>query len=135
MKIQTLNVKLLFTRLRNCREKSSMAKKIRKNPITREEVLATGTRMESFVCPLCALNRPVTTKKGDRVKFDKVDLDEAIILQVRYAGGLSSGFPVSREESLIFEQIIESNEYNDIIRQIEEKCKEIIEKIEQRNTE
>ena len=112
-----------------------MVKRIRKNPITREEVLATGTRMESFVCLLCALNRPVATKKGERIRFNKVDLDEAIILQVRYAGGLGSGFPVSHEESLNLDQIIESNEYNDIIRQIEEKCKEIIEKIEQRNTE
>jgi len=110
-----------------------MAKKIRKNPPTREEVLASGTRMESFVCPLCALNRPVTIKSGERVKFDKVDLEEAIILQVRYAGGLSSGFPVSHEESMTLEQIIESNEYNDIIEQIKEKCEEILEKIEKSN--
>ena len=111
-----------------------LAKKLRKIPITREEVLAEGTRMEFFVCPLCAMNRKVTNKNGERMRFDRVDLNTALVLQVRYGGGIGSGFPMNEAESMTIEQVIQTKEYGDIITQIKVQCQEIVDYIENSET-
>lgn len=61
-----------------------------------------GTRILYLTCPLCGLNRPLKTYKGD-TKF-QIKPDYAII-QVRYGGGRGVGFFLSQDESIKLEEL------------------------------
>ncbi len=94
---------------------------------TREQVLATGTKIEFIVCPLCSKNRKLTRYKGEQVRFDSYDFDRPII-QIRYGGGRGSGFWMNEAESLTIQQIIDDPTYEDILNQIREQCTLILER-------
>ena len=106
-----------------------MAKKLRKIPVTREQVLASGTRFEMIVCPICVKSVKLTRYNGERARFDKFDFEKTFI-DVRYGGGLASGFYRSDEESMTLEEAIKTQDYGDLIQQLKSKCQEIIDKID-----
>ena len=103
-----------------------------KAPLSREDVMASGTRIEFFVCPLCCMNRKLHrfARVGveEKISFDRLDFDRAI-LQIRYGGGRGSGFYMDRSQSQTLGELVESGEQSDLIDQIRATCKRILEKI------
>lgn len=107
-----------------------------------------------IVCPMCGMNRVLEKKastalarsmdisevKG-RIRFDHVDLENGIIVQVRERvegkeqvkrrrRGGGTGFPLKRGMTL--EQMRAQPEYSDLINQIRESAQKIIDKLEER---
>lgn len=93
----------------------------------RIKVLSEGKRVKQFVCLLCGLNRVVDKREKGRISFDRVDLNNGLILQERAGGGRNSGFYMDRSRSLTLPEIVGLPEYQDLIGQIRSKCKEILE--------
>lgn len=91
----------------------------------------------NIVCPLCGLNRPLK-KKGTNalmqgkaitsikglIRFDKVNPVNGIFEDIREAGGRGSGFYRTKKRSL--KEIVESNDYNDLVSQIKNQCIQIL---------
>ena len=96
----------------------------------RSNTIAKGSRIEYIKCPLCGMTKPIKSKNG-LLSFDKVDVDRDLIFQVRYAGGRDSGFFRNDVECQNLENI--PVEHEDLIFEILEKCKKIIQIIENRN--
>lgn len=107
-----------------------------------------------IVCPMCGMNRVLEKKastalarskdvsevKG-RIRFDHVDLENGIIVQVRErmggkepvkrrGRGGGTGFPLKRGMTL--EQMKARPEYSDLVDQIRESAQNIIDKLEER---
>lgn len=106
-----------------------------------------------IVCPMCGMNRVLEKKASSalarsmdvsevkgRIRFDHVDLENGIIVQVRErvegkeqvsrrgrGGGM--GFPLKRGMTL--EQMIAQPKYRDLIDQIRESAQKIIDKLEE----
>jgi len=102
---------------------------LRKNE-TRDEkrvrVLSEGTPVRFVVCPLCGLNRVLDKRGKGRVRWDAVDLDTALILQVRCGGGRGSGFYLDESRSLTLGEMSESPEYDAIVEEIRRQAQSIL---------
>ncbi len=106
------------------------------------------------VCPMCCMNRVLEKKastalarskdisevKG-RIRFDRMDLENGFILQIRErmegkelvkrrGRGGGTGFPL--KQGMTLEQMMARPEYADLIDQIRETAKKILEKLEER---
>ena len=57
----------------------------------KRRVLDEGTPVEYVVCPLCGLNRVLDKHGKGRVRWDTVDSERSLILQVRCGGGWGVG--------------------------------------------
>jgi Na+-transporting NADH:ubiquinone oxidoreductase subunit NqrE len=76
----------------------------------------TGAKVLFLTCPLCGLNRPLKTYKGN-TRFE-VKRDYAII-QVRYGGGRGIGFFLAEDESIKLKDLME--EYPDVLGNLKEQ--------------
>jgi len=80
-------------------------------------------KIEYCVCPLCARNRVLQSKKKGRIRWDLIDPLQSKLLQVReqharVTGGSCEGFPIVESECLTLEEMMENPEYDDIIQGI-----------------
>lgn len=92
----------------------------------RRDVISDNlSEIEQFSCPLCGWSRVIETRKG-RIRFDKVDLQNGEVFQIRYAGGRGSGFYKDPTKSRSLIDIKNDPELKDLISQIKNKCKEIL---------
>ena len=102
--------------------------------ITPEEkkarVLAEGTSIEYVVCPLCGLNRVLDKHSKGRVRWDRVDPEQALILQVRYGGGWSSGFHLEEERSMTLDMMASDPRYRGIVKAIRDQAARLLAHIE-----
>lgn len=114
-------------------------RKKQKQDLSREErrskALSEGASILFFKCPMCGMNRPLhRTKKSDgtltRLSFGKDGWENDYILQTRRGGGKGSGFFLDPEGSLNLKEVRESGEYDDVLKQIKEQCKKILEELE-----
>ena len=80
----------------------------------------SGTKVLYLTCPLCGLNRPLTTYKGD-TRF-QVKPDYAII-QVRYGGGRGIGFFLSEGESIKLEDM--RSTYPEVLDNLKEQISQL----------
>ncbi len=106
-----------------------------------KEAIELGLRTERIVCPLCLMNRvsEKTSEKSRRkgkygkIHFDRGDIDSIegrFFLQVAYAIP-NKGFFVNPEESKTFREFVRDERYGDFVKEIYEKCKNIIRIIEE----
>lgn len=92
----------------------------------RATVVSEGySRIEQMSCPVCGWSKVIDTKAG-RIRYDKVDLENGEVLQVRYAGGRGSGFFKDQSQSKSLTQIKSDPQYADLIDQIRNQCKAIL---------
>lgn len=100
-----------------------------------------------IVCPMCGLNRilektgamakrisarggklrkPLGSKEPGRIRFDTVNLESAIILQIRDPrGGRGGGLKVV--DGLRLEELKDKEEYSDLLEQLRAQCESILE--------
>ncbi len=79
-----------------------------------------GTRVLFLTCPLCGLNRPLSSYKGT-ASF-QVKPDYAII-QVRYGGGKGIGFFLDQEESINLQEL--AKHYPDVLENLKEQVSQL----------
>lgn len=104
------------------------------------------TKNEYFACPVCGMNKIVTSaKRGKKAKPEElqwpiIDLKSYLILQVREGGGKKagpsgkkgkgkapgSGFHTVPSESLTFSEILKKPEYAEIIEGMKEQLIRVI---------
>ena len=72
----------------------------------RKQKALAGTRVLYLTCPLCGLNRPLSSYKGSATFQVKPDY---AIIQVRYGGGRGSGFFLAEEESISLSDLKATN--------------------------
>lgn len=92
----------------------------------RVRVLRDGTPVEYMTCPLCGLNRVLDKHAKGRVRWDMVDPETALILQVRVGGGWGSGFYLDEEKSLTFNQLGSRPEYRALVIAIRDQAARIL---------
>lgn len=98
--------------------------------VRRRQALAEGTPTDYIVCPLCGHNRPVNVKNKGRIHFDSVDLSGGFILLIRKGGGRIRGWFTDETESQTLPQLKKNPKYADIVDQILEQCRKIVEALE-----
>jgi hypothetical protein len=91
----------------------------------RARVLAEGTPVEYVTCPLCGLNRVLDKHAKGRVRWDTVDPETALILQVRCGGGWGSGFYLDEERSMTFEKMVRVPEHRAMVVAIRDQAARI----------
>ncbi len=96
----------------------------------REEVLATGTEVRYMVCPLCGMNKSLKKYLSGQIAFTNIDFGRMHIVQVRRGGGRGRGFYLDRDSSLLISEIKDDPEYQAILQQIIEQCKNILRELE-----
>jgi len=72
--------------------------------------------------------KPRNEKK--RVRFDKIDIEEAPFIDVRVAAGRGRGFPRITEKCLSLKEAMTKEEYEDLIRQIKEQARRVLYSLE-----
>ena len=77
-------------------------------------------------CPLCGWSRVIETRSG-RIRFDKLDLQNGEVYQVRYGGGRGSGFYKDSTQSRSLPQVMKDPSLKDLIDQIRDQCTAILE--------
>ncbi len=102
-------------------------------------------RIKYVVCPLCAFNKVLISKKrlekgkSEKLEWPSLDLDNAFILQIREGGGKKggtgakgrgkapgSGFKLVPEESLTLAEMMESGDYDDVLDQMKEQLLNVV---------
>lgn len=94
--------------------------------IKRAKVIAESTKpFPQLSCPLCCWSRVIDTRAG-RIRFDKLDLVNGDIYQVRYGGGRGSGFYKDPTQSRTLPQIKNDPNLQDLLQQIKNQCTAIL---------
>ena len=107
----------------------------------REKAIEEGQEFVYISCPLCSMNRILTkggiiaSKKGKfgQVSFSSFDFDGSkgkYFIQIRKnAGGRGGGFHLDESNSLTWKQAKKLPEYKEILKEIKEQCKKILEEL------
>lgn len=92
----------------------------------RNKVLSESkSKFPQLSCPLCGWSRVIETRSG-RIRFDKVDLTNGEVYQVRYGGGRGSGFYKDSTQSRTLPQVKADPSLKDLVDQIRDQCKAIL---------
>jgi hypothetical protein len=81
-------------------------------------LLLEGTPVTYVVCPLCGMNRVLEKHAKGRVRWDAVDPEKALVLQVRFGGGRDSGFYLDESKSLTMKAMYSNPDYRQIVEAI-----------------
>ena len=108
-----------------------MTKKKGSRDLTREErqsiALSEGTEVHFVTCPLCGFSRPAGKYLEGTVAFTNIDLNRMHVLSVRRGGGRGIGVFRVDEDSLLLEELKDVPEYQEVIDQIREQAKKVLE--------
>jgi len=116
-------------------ERRVLKKKARKEfeGLSREEkkaiVTAQGTEALYMACPMCSMNRSLRKYLDGELRFTDTDLGIFKVLVTRVGGGLGSGFFRLDEKSYTLEEMKGMPEYQDILQQIKEQARKILEEL------
>jgi len=105
------------------------------------------SKHEYFACPLCGINKIISsTKRGKKIghsedlQWPVIDLESYLIMQMREGGGKKpgvygkvgkgkapgSGFHTIPSESLTFEEVLKNPEYTSIVQGMKEQLIRLI---------
>jgi len=93
----------------------------------KRKAIEEGIARAYVVCPLCGLNRVLEKLEKGRIRFGNFDLENSYFIQVRYStGGRASGFWLNEEESKRISDVANDPAFRDLLLQIKEQCKAIL---------
>jgi hypothetical protein len=93
----------------------------------RKKAIEYGVPRAYIVCPLCGMNRVLEKIEKGRIRFGNFDLERSFFVQIRYStGGRASGFWLNENESKRFSDVANSPEFRDLLAQIKNQCKAIL---------